>query len=823
MFKRALSAALLATSCIASSAEAQSTCTPEKLNGAIDAYANDPFGARAWRKLNGLGDLENVSEGYTFNSYEESNKWRALIEGIAPGNAVLANPNYECRLGYPLEVLQARVAKYGKTSDYVQQWLRGQEVVFTSCARDATATQTILQMPSNLKPDEQALMQHDVAYQQASLAFYGNPTSAIALYKAIAVSNSPHRAAARYNVANLLANAKNITEARREAKSILADVSVSSVHGITRELLGYIANLEDTPQGWTELIDGRVAILNLPLTKISGDAKVELEYSKAVYDIGYAGVTAKKDDWWVTNTLPADATLSKSLADAARKHPMIMWMMAGQSVNKPYTLAPWSMVGEQWQNWSTSYVDRAMALQTASLPPLPKLALESLKANPDDASRASLWTAAVDAASKAQASCGDASETGYLSLLALQAVRLSAMAGRYDEIYEQLPKLKLEGTVSLRDVILPKLMQHILASGQVEEGRRLRDALLTDAFFAEFKNPDEHYKRNSYAEFLSWVAEDQAHWLKAVALLSDKLSPVALNLLPTKMLQEFGDNVDFTAEQRGLLKRAAWTRNFARGIANTDKITTEMLTANPNLATALQATETQYPKLPPDRALLLTILRNPRFGILVNSPDWSDPIESKREKYDALDAIDPNDKNWWCPLETDRQLGALRLDYDNASGISGPRSDYGNVLKPVLASNALDLADAAREKVLKQHPMIKSVNWKEVAGLAKAPSAPKLLALAAMRWGKAAKSDDGAAAEALALAVRSTRYGCRWHGSHKSYSKPAQEMLKAKFGKTTWAEQTPYWFDCTDLQFDANYNKVTSCKPRSWKAQALPK
>ena len=93
--------------------------------------------------------------------------------------------------------------------------------------------------------------------------------------------------------------------------------------------------------------------------------------------------------------------------------------------------------------------------------------------------------------------------------------------------------------------------------------------------------------------------------------------------------------------------------------------------------------------------------------------------------------------------------------------------------------------------------MVKAVAWKEVASLAKAPSAPQLLAQQAIRWGKASKGDDGAP-EALALAVRATRYGCRWHGSVKAYSKPAQEMLKAKFATSSWTAQTPYWFDCLD-------------------------
>ncbi len=498
---------------------------------------------------------------------------------------------------------------------------------------------------------------------------------------------------------------------------------------------------------------------------------------------------------------------------------MALWMMAGQSVNKPYGLAPWALVGDKWQAWSASYIDRAQALQSAALPNLPKSLLESLKAKPDDASRGALWAQALDASAKAATSCGEAPETAAVVTLALHASRLSAQANRYDEIYANLPKLKLANGGSLSQVIIPKLMQHVLATGNVEEGRRLRDALISDGILGSFASKEMSWQREPYAQFMAWVAEDEAKFLKAVGLMQEKLSPSLLNLLPAAKLRALGDDLQFSAEQRALLKRAAWTRNYARGMANSDKTTADMLAANPELAKALDAVKQEFPKLKADRALLLTILRNPRFGILVNSPDGYEAIEAKRENFSALDNYDANDKNWWCPLEVDRQLGAVRAEYDDAASMSGVRDYYAKALSGLLEADAVAKYDLARDAAIKQNPVTKAVNWKEVQNLARAPSAPKKLAEAALRWGKASKGDDGAP-EALALAVRATRYGCRWHGSVKAYSKPAQELLKAKFATTTWAAQTPYWFDCTDLQYDAQFNKVANCKPRAWPKQA---
>ena len=72
---------------------------------------------------------------------------------------------------------------------------------------------------------------------------------------------------------------------------------------------------------------------------------------------------------------------------------------------------------------------------------------------------------------------------------------------------------------------------------------------------------------------------------------------------------------------------------------------------------------------------------------------------------------------------------------------------------PVLDAAIKPMLDEKREALLKAHPVVRAVNWKELASLSAMPSAPKRLTGRAIAWGKASKGDDGAA-EALALAVR---------------------------------------------------------------------
>jgi hypothetical protein len=74
----------------------------------------------------------------------------------------------------------------------------------------------------------------------------------------------------------------------------------------------------------------------------------------------------------------------------------------------------------------------------------------------------------------------------------------------------------------------------------------------------------------------------------------------------------------------------------------------------------------------------------------------------------------------------------------------------------------------------------------------------------------------------LALAVRTTRYGCNWHGPHRVYSKAAHDLLHKKFGGTTWAAQTPYWFDCANF-YDSDGTQNDRCKSPDWPKQKIPR
>jgi hypothetical protein len=93
-------------------------------------------------------------------------------------------------------------------------------------------------------------------------------------------------------------------------------------------------------------------------------------------------------------------------------------------------------------------------------------------------------------------------------------------------------------------------------------------------------------------------------------------------------------------------------------------------------------------------------------------------------------------------------------------------------------------------------PAEKAEGVREVQRLHDAGPAQSSLAPVVMGWAKA-HPEDSRVPEALARLVRITRYGCRFGGGDHNglVSKAAFDMLHAKYPDSTWARQTPYWFN----------------------------
>ncbi len=273
---------------VCSQAQAQTQCDPKQLNERLDRYAAQPFSALNWRVIAGLGDPGIDAAGVFDSSWQSQEDYRKLAQSISKSPEP-PQLGFDCRIEYPLSVLKSHVAKFGASDPYVAQWVKIQQQVIAACNQPQGVSQTLIDPLVGVDAAREAAQRDDRAYQTASIAFYADKAKAVDLFRAIAATNSVHRAAARYNIANLLANAKRMDEARKEAAAILADASLASVHAITRELQGYIANLEDTASGWSSVIGDAISVLSRPEKEIAASPELQRQYARALYDIDFAG------------------------------------------------------------------------------------------------------------------------------------------------------------------------------------------------------------------------------------------------------------------------------------------------------------------------------------------------------------------------------------------------------------------------------------------------------------------------------------------------------------------------------------------------------
>ncbi len=606
-----LTAGLVALAILAGPAMAQGTCNEKDLSDTIDRYADAPFSALTWRVLQGKGDPRIQPAGFSDDSYAAKEEWQKLTATLLPDHDALRDVGYDCRIAYPLSVLKRRVGSLGAAHPYVKQWLLAQEQVLNACKDSSTPAE--LPPPLAIEPAFANLQKMDRAYQEAAIAFYRDKEKAIPLFRAIADSSSQHRAAARYNVANLLVNARQPDAARAEAQAILADPSMASVHAITRALLGYIANQADTAADWTALIDRTVDTLGQPSDKILASAELRTEYANALYDIDFVGVRGKDDDWWLDGKLPENPTISQALFDASRKHPMALWMMAGQSLNQYYQQMPWSLVGDKWQARTGPYMAKVLAVEPAvsgiTGPALDML--KALAATPDDASRAALWSSAKSAMAAAQSSCGQAPETAAAGFLLGQATRLSAMAGKYDEAYTELAAVPFKSATAFYDGAVYRMGEYLVGQGNVKEARVLRDKFVTPEFLATVNDRNRGITTDNFSGLLSLIAGDLPQWKQAVLIDSDPASNMLFNLMPAKLLWDFAADQSFSAEDRALFARAAWTRDYALGRKISAEKTGLLNTLNPRMAAIGEEVKKDYPAIKPKDLELLTILRSP--------------------------------------------------------------------------------------------------------------------------------------------------------------------------------------------------------------------
>ena len=197
------------------------------------------------------------------------------------------------------------------------------------------------------------------------------------------------------------------------------------------------------------------------------------------------------------------------------------------------------------------------------------------------------------------------------------------------------------------------------------------------------------------------------------------------------------------------------------------KVAPVLKTLAPVLAKDLEAFETATDAGARHRAGVLLLLRTPGLHIDVQGleDDWWFARGEAGRTFEHTFR-----RNWWCGAEA------------TAGQPSRDRSD----LIPLLYGKG----------EVPFPPFVTTDERATVAGeraaLARAGPGPNYLATEAVAWARAYPRDP-LAAEALALAVEGTRWGCNDQGT-TALSRSAFQTLHKLFPRTDWARRTKYWY-----------------------------
>jgi len=246
----------------------------------------------------------------------------------------------------------------------------------------------------------------------------------------------------------------------------------------------------------------------------------------------------------------------------------------------------------------------------------------------------------------------------------------------------------------------------------------------------------------------------------------DNYAAWILNLrLPLDLLAEAATGTDLPQPLRGELAVATWTRAVMLGRHDIAvKLVPEIERAYPVMAEQLQAYSAANEK---NHAGLFVILHFPGMRPYVNAGV---------ARTTRMDKIDNFRDNWWCG-DVGAEIDQVNFEKDLRPWRKGPEASV-----PKDAPSAPPFLSIEQQKA-------GEAQWRQ---LAVSGAGSSYLTQETLAWARA-KPLDPQVPEALHLAVRSTRYGCDDLKvsvlSHKAFT-----LLHERYPTSKWAKSTPYWF-----------------------------
>jgi hypothetical protein len=769
---------------------------PDKVVERLDYYFANPNAPETYRALAGLGDPQIAR----LDSYEASSEASELAKRYFPAVRESVDAVSSCRVDYALKTLQARIAALGETHPYVRRWIEVQQAVFRSCVRpwnDRSKPVAAEPLPAPLAVQDAALAQlqaQDRAYQSAAYAFYrGDRDGALAGFAAIARGTSPHRPAAVYMVAAIRAGstpdffeekARMVPPAQSvaEIQAILADPKLAEIHPMAQALLGWVGyTVGDAPTRKAQVL-ATLAALEQPAAVLAKDPVAQRRYALAREDIDHLHVEPSDDpSWWVTGAA-AYGPASEALRQAAKTDPLAAWALFPPSYFQSgdylgeHAWAPFRRGAVGWGPLESFAIERAKGFDGDAA------AWRHLSRSVQTAYDPKLWDEVE--AEEVRAKAGDPAAAAALAFDFYHQVRMALSApditrldnAAFPAAVDHMKAFPFKGSRVYEDA-WDQGLQYLMTVGRVAEARRWRD---------EVPRPAPRAYGSVANVLLPLLAEDEDHLVAALALAPDSL--VLQNQLSITELRRLAAREDLPQPIRARFARIAWGRTYALGRTVDPELDGLMRRLNPVMTRAWTSPPGR-PVRPDDRRVLLDVLRTPGVNILIVDHDRdldNPPPEVLGET--GIDLYNHDDDNWWCRWKPERNDGELEKAIDDAFfGWTDLNRAYGDVafgLRPGL------------EPALAESFALRSHDPAETEALARIDSAPRLLSGRVLSWvehPRLFETREGQA-EALALAVKTTRYGCYSDGEHGAYSKAAWTLLHQRFGDTEWARRTKYWF-----------------------------
>lgn len=795
--------------CAALPVRAQETASPppDPVAERIDRYRFAPRAIGTYRSLAGMGDpMAEANDGsYFYRSYSQDERgWlRQMLPDQASTDASYWYPRPgDCRIDHALDTVNALAARIGRDHPYVAQWLRVQRAVFGACsmerwrqsAEERARPAPAITLPRAMTLDDPALARQqrdDRAYQSASLLFYRRDPGARAAFRAIARSASPHAHIARYmtvaidaqGLDDYIPDREADTRAARNARArtaltgaeaILADPALADVHPLAQGLIGYIGYWTGTPETRAAQVDATLDALEAPIGRIRTDPVARDRYERAASDVDRLHGRFADEAWWLTGAIPEDMNASRAMAAEARTRPMAAWLLFPRS---PFERAPWAVADRFERPWGL--LDGYATEQAGREPGAAWKTINASLATQYDPEGWAEIDALTAAAGRAEA--GDA-ELAAVATRFYHQVRAALMypdtlarPEAFALVLGHLEAWPWRDSRHFRELTADAL-QYLIAEGRIDEARTLRDRGLVSR---------DRYEANGPALLL--LARDEDELVREIAAMPDA-GQTLLNLLSVDALTRLSGRADLPAAIRARFARVAWSRLYALQRRIPRVLDGQMRTLNPEITSEWASRPGARPA---DKRLLLDVLRSPGLNILITSTQRGPSANPDTEEpgLTAIDVFQHSDNNWWCAWQPDRHsFTAAATLY---TSFFAPE-DYGT-RDPLAAAGA----PMALGPLLRQSWLWRAQDPAEQEALAQIPSAPRLLAERAVAWRGGPAGQD----EALALAVRATRYGCQRQGGHGAWSRAAFELLHQRFAESEAARRTRYWFDCSHFTY----------------------